>query len=226
LGGCDLKIVGRLINATNASFVAELDDGRGTRVVYKPTRGERPLDDFPFGTLAARERAAFVLSAASGWDVVPPTVLRNGPLGEGMVQLWIDVDEEVDVVGLINDDDARLRRVALFDVIANNADRKVGHLLALPSGSIQGVDHGICFAVAPKLRTVLWGWRGEALEPSEVSEIAELRAALDGSLGAELGGLLTPAEVNATRRRTDALLAERRFPMPDPRRPAIPWPPY
>jgi uncharacterized repeat protein (TIGR03843 family) len=143
-----------------------------------------------------------------------------------MVQRWVDVDEDVDLVDLINESDPRLRRIALFDAIANNADRKVGHLLAVPGGLIQGVDHGICFAVSPKMRTVLWGWRGEAIEPAELSVIAEVRAALDGALGLELGKLLTAAEVNATRRRTDVLLAERRFPLPDPRRPAIPWPPY
>ena len=108
------------------------------RVVYKPTRGERPLDDFPYGTLAARERAAYLLSEASGWRIVPPTVVRDGPLGEGMVQLWIEVDDDVDLVDLINDADPRLRRIALFDAIANNADRKVGHLLALPGGPILG----------------------------------------------------------------------------------------
>ena len=223
-----MRVVGRLINATNASFVADLDcpGAESIRVVYKPTRGERPLDDFPFGTLAARERAAYLLSEASGWDIVPPTVLRNGPLGDGMVQAWVDVDENVDLVELINEDDRRLRRIALFDAVANNADRKVGHLLAHPGGLIQGVDHGICFAVAPKMRTVLWGWRGEPIEPAELSVVAEVRAALDGALGTELGKLLTAGEVNATRRRTDALLAERRFPLPDPRRPAIPWPPY
>jgi len=196
------------------------------RVVYKPTRGERPLDDFPSGTLAARERAAFVLSEASGWEVVPPTVLRDGPFGPGMVQLWRDVDGGVDVVDLVNQADSRLRRIALFDAMANNADRKVGHLLPLPSGLIQGVDHGICFATAPKLRTVLWAWRGDKLEPDEVSVVAGVRVALDGSLGANLRELLTRAEVEATKRRTDALLGERRFPQPDPRRPAIPWPPY
>ena len=226
-------IAGRLVNATNASFVAhlvgaEVDSGdeTATRVVYKPTRGERPLDDFEFGTLAARERAAYLLSEASGWQVVPPTIIRQGPFGEGMVQLWVDVDVEVDVVELINSGDARLRRIALFDTIANNADRKAGHLLPLPTGLIQGVDHGICFAVAPKLRTVLWAWHGEPLEPDEVSVVADVRHALDTGLGAELAALLTPAEVNATKRRTDALLVERRFPEPDPRRPAIPWPPY
>ena len=226
-------IAGRLLNATNASFVAHLvgpEAGPGgqlaPRVVYKPTRGERPLDDFELGTLAARERAAYLLSEASGWQIVPPTIIRHGPFGEGMVQLWVDVDEEVDVVELINEGDPRLRRIALFDTIANNADRKAGHLLPLPGGLIQGVDHGICFAVAPKLRTVIWAWHGEELEPDEVSVVADVRHALDGALGANLAALLTPAEVNATKRRTDTLLVERRFPEPDPRRPAIPWPPY
>ena len=101
---------------------------------HKPTRGERPLDDFPYGTLAARERAAYLLSEASGWQIVPPTSLRNGPLGEGMVQLWVEVDDDVDLVDLINDADPRLRRIALFDAIANNADRKVGHLLPCRAG--------------------------------------------------------------------------------------------
>ena len=196
------------------------------RVVYKPTRGERPLDDFAFGTLAARERAAYLLSEASGWHIVPPTILRDGPLGPGMVQLWMDVDEDADVIEMINDGDPRLRRISLFDAIANNADRKAGHLLPLPGGLVQGVDHGICFAVAAKLRTVLWYWHGESLEPDEVSVVAEVRRALDGSLGEQLREVLTRAEVEATKRRTDALLAERRFPEPDPRRPAIPWPPY
>jgi uncharacterized repeat protein (TIGR03843 family) len=222
-----LELVGRLVNASNASFVADLlSADQRLRVVYKPTRGERPLDDFPYGTLAARERAAYLLSEATGWQIVPPTVMRDGPLGHGMVQLWVDVDDEIDVVGLINAADPRLRRIVLFDALANNADRKAGHLLAHPSGLVQGVDHGICFAVAPKLRTVLWAWRGQPLEPAELSVVADVRHALDAGLGGALAELLSAAEVNATRRRADALLAERRFPQPDPRRPAIPWPPY
>jgi uncharacterized repeat protein (TIGR03843 family) len=222
--------VGRLVNATNASFVARLvgaADEAGMQVVYKPTRGERPLDDFPYGSLAGRERAAYILSEASGWEVVPPTIIRDGPFGPGMVQLWMDTDPEADVVDLVNTADRRLRRIALFDAIANNADRKAGHLLPLPSGLVQGVDHGICFAAAPKLRTVLWAWRGDELEPTEIDVIEELASALEGgALGAELGTLLTRAEVAATRRRTRELLSTGRFPEPDPRRPAIPWPPY
>lgn len=221
--------MGRLVNATNASFVARLVGAEAppeARVVYKPTRGERPLDDFPYGTLAARERAAYLLSEASGWEVVPPTIIRDGPFGPGMVQLWMEVDREVDVVDLVNSADRRLRRIALFDAIANNADRKAGHLLPLPSGLVQGVDHGICFAATPKLRTVLWAWRGDELEPAEVAVVEAVAAALDGSLGDELGTLLTRAEVAATKRRAQQLLSTRRFPQPDPRRPAIPWPPY
>jgi uncharacterized repeat protein (TIGR03843 family) len=222
--------VGRLVNATNASFVAQLagpGGGPAVRVVYKPTRGERPLDDFPYGSLAARERSAYLLSEASGWKVVPPTIIRDGPFGPGMVQLWMDVDPEADVVDLVNTADSRLRRIALFDAIANNADRKAGHLLPLPSGLVQGVDHGICFAAAPKLRTVLWAWRGDDLEPDELTAVEGLAAALGGgALGVELGMLLTRAEVAATRRRARVLLSTRRFPQPDPRRPAIPWPPY
>jgi hypothetical protein len=196
------------------------------RAVYKPTRGERPLDDFPVGTLAARERAAFVLSEAAGFGIVPPTVLRDGPLGPGMVQAWAEPDPVVDVVGLVMESDPRLRRVAIFDAIANNADRKAGHLLPLPGGLIQGVDHGICFAVAPKLRTVLWAWRGQPLDAGELALVEQVGQVLDGSLGAALDELLSPAEVAATRRRTQVLARTGRFPLPDPNRPAIPWPPY
>jgi uncharacterized repeat protein (TIGR03843 family) len=222
-------MVGRLVIATNASFVARVVGDEGapeTLVVYKPTRGERPLDDFPYGTLASRERAAYLLSEASGWQIVPPTIIRDGPFGAGMVQLWVEVDPTIDVVDLVNSDDPRLRRIALFDAIANNADRKAGHLLPLPGGLVQGVDHGICFAAAPKLRTVLWSWRGEPLSAGEASVVEGLCAALEGSLGAELATLLTRAEIAATKRRADALLSTGRFPQPDPRRPAIPWPPY
>ncbi|MDP8903936.1 MAG: SCO1664 family protein [Chloroflexota bacterium] len=201
-------------------------DGEPIRAVYKPTRGERPLDDFPAGTLAARELAAFVLSNATGWGIVPPTVVRDGPFGPGMLQAWVEADPGVDVVRLVNESDPRLRRLALFDVIVNNADRKAGHLLPLSSGVICGVDHGICFAVAPKLRTVLWAWRGEQLDEAELGLVDDVAAALAGTVGDQLAELLTAQEVAATRRRTDELRRSRRFPQPDPWRPAIPWPPY
>ena len=136
--------------------------------VYKPTAGERPLDDFPDGTLARREVAAFLVSEASGWGIVPPTVLRDGPFGEGAVQLWIDVDAAVDVVAMVIGDDPRLRRIAAFDAAVNNTDRKGGHLLPIDGGAhIYGVDHGVTFSTYPKLRTVLWGWRGTPFEADE-----------------------------------------------------------
>ena len=196
--------------------------------VYKPIRGERPLDDFPGGTLANREVAAYVLSEETGWDIVPPTVMRDGPFGPGMVQLWIDIDESVDLVEMVVGRDERLRRVAIFDALANNADRKGTHLLPMPSGHVFGVDHGICFAAEPKLRTVLWGWRGEALTDEELAVVRKVCDALDpgGELRAGLSQLLAPNEVSAAARRAEDLLRTGRFPQPDPSRPALPWPPF
>jgi hypothetical protein len=219
-----LEVIGRLVEASNATFLVTLASGR--QAIYKPIRGERPLDDFPDGTLANRERAAYLLSAATGWRIVPPTVLREGPLGRGMVQAFVEVDEAVDVIELILAPDPRLRRIALFDALANNADRKGGHLLPVTGGHIHAVDHGVCFAVAAKLRTVLWAWRGQPLDDDELAVVESAAAALDAELGLALGELLSPTEVAATRRRARALLRSRRFPQPDPSRPALPWPPY
>jgi uncharacterized repeat protein (TIGR03843 family) len=185
-----------------------------------------PLWDFPDGTLANRERAAFLVSEASGWDVVPPTVLRDGPYGRGMVQLWMDIDDETDVVEMIRHDHPALRPMAIFDAVVNNADRKAGHILPMPDGSIHGVDHGVCFSAQPKLRTVLWGWMGTPIEAEEIAVLRGLRDSLGGSLGAELRALLSEREVAATRRRVDRLLEDGCFPVPDPDRPAIPWPWY
>jgi hypothetical protein len=200
-------------------------EGPETRAVYKPIRGERPLDDFPIGTLAYREVAAYQLSEATGWGIVPASVLRDGPFGKGMVQEWIDVDPEVDVVEMIVNADPRLRQVCVFDALANNADRKGGHLLPT-DGHIYGVDHGICFAAEPKLRTVLWAWRGKKLADEELAVVASVRDGLDGALGDELGELISAREIAAAKRRADALLSSGRFPQPDPNRPALPWPPF
>ncbi len=228
-----LDILGRLVDASNVTLYGtvtrECPDPALNVVatcVYKPIRGERPLADFPDGTLAFREVAAYAVSARSGWRVVPPTVLRDGPYGTGMVQYWIDVDPEIDVGGLIRVDDPRLRRIAVLDAVLNNADRKGGHLLPVRGGHIHAVDHGVCFATTPKLRTILWAWRGTAFDPSELATLEELRTAMDGSLGQELRRLLTSGEVAATRRRVDRLLSTRRFPHPDPNWPAVPWPPF
>jgi len=229
----EIEIVGRILGSSNHAMY-----GRLTRAcpppeapvvvdaIYKPIAGERPLDDFPDDTLGRREVAAFLVSEAIGWSVVPPTVLRDGPFGEGSVQLWIDIDETVDVVGMVVGDDPSLRRIAVFDAAVNNTDRKGGHLLPVPGGHIYGVDHGVCFSTVPKLRTVLWGWRGQSLAPDELDGLARLRDALRGDLARDLAGLLSRGEIAATRRRVDGLLETRRFPLPRPDWPAIPWPPF
>jgi uncharacterized repeat protein (TIGR03843 family) len=229
----EVSVVGRLVTASNSTFFClvqgpDPESGRSVAasVVYKPVRGERPLYDFPDGTLACREVAAYAVSEASGWEIVPPTVLRDGPFGEGMVQLWVEVDESVDLAELIESDNAALRRMAVLDAVMNNADRKGGHLLPLADGRVQGCDNGLCFAVEPKLRTVLWRWRGQPLTDEERAVLERLHAELAGRLGDELVPLLTPAEVRATSRRIEALLEAGRLPRPDRNRPAIPWPPY
>ena len=194
--------------------------------MYKATVAERPLFDFPPGTLARREVAAFLVSEAMGWGLVPPTVHRDGPFGEGMVQEWIHGDPEVDVVAMVVGDDPRLRRMAVFDAIVNNTDRKGGHLLPMPDGHIFGVDHGVTFSTVPKLRTVLWGWMGTPLEPDEMAGVERAAAALDGDLAVELRNLLARPEVTATKRRVARLLKTGRFPRPNPNWPAVPWPAF
>jgi uncharacterized repeat protein (TIGR03843 family) len=226
----ELALEGRLVNASNASFYGHVagatPDAPRLACVYKPVRGERPLDDFPDGTLADREVAAYHLSEAIGWSIVPPTVMRDGPFGRGMVQAWLEPDPAVDPVDLIRRGAAALRRMALFDAVANNADRKVGHLLPMGDGHVYGVDHGICFAVEPKLRTVLWNWRGDPFTDRERRVLARLATQLAGDLGRQLGELLAPEEVVATGARVAGLTRSGRFPQPDPDRPAVPWPPF
>jgi uncharacterized repeat protein (TIGR03843 family) len=232
LRSAELEVVGRLTTASNATFfcVASGVGPNGQPVsascVYKPTRGERPLYDFPDGTLACREVAAHAVSEASGWDVIPPTVMRDGPFGEGMVQLWMETDVSVDIGDLVASDNAALRRIAVLDAVLNNADRKAGHLLPLPDGRIQGIDNGLCFAVEPKLRTVLWRWRGQPLTIEERTTLEDLRTRLQGALGAALQPLLAADELEATNLRIEELLRSGRMPRPDRDRPAIPWPPY
>ena len=230
----DLEVVGRIVGSSNNAMLVSV-----TRIcpdpepmlvleaIYKPTLGERPLDDFPDGTLARREVAAWHVSEASGWAIVPPTILRDGPFGEGMVQAFVDADPEVDVVAMVVEDDPRLRRMAVLDAVMNNTDRKGGHILPVDGGRhVYGVDHGVTFSPVPKLRTVLWGWRGEPLDDDELDGLQRIRTALDGELAETLGELLSRHEVRATTRRTEALLATRRFPFPAPDWPAVPWPPF
>jgi hypothetical protein len=222
-----MEVEGRLVHASNATLYCAISlDGVEAYCVYKPVRGERPLWDFPDGTLAAREVGTYLLSAATGWNVVPPTVLREGPFGAGMVQLWIDGDPDVDLSRLIDADLPPLRRMAIFDAVVNNADRKGGHLIPMPDGHVYGVDHGLTFHTQDKLRTVLWTWAGEPLPEEAVDTLSELRAEFEGRLGDTLHGLLTRREVTALVRRTDRLLASRRHPEPSGDWPAVPWPPF
>jgi uncharacterized repeat protein (TIGR03843 family) len=245
----ELTLHGRVMPASNATFVGEIGD---RKVIYKPVAGERPLWDFPDGTLAAREEAAYVVSEAIGWDVVPTTWRRDGPHGPGMVQLWQEpdpeqeavtivhggripdgyrhvfdgVDERDNVVSLIHEDSEQLRRMAIFDVVVNNADRKGGHVLAMENGHRYGVDHGVTFHIEPKLRTVLWGWGGELLTDPERAQLDVLLDDLDADLGDALGELITPREVNATRGRVRRLLRLGTLPEAGTGWPSIPWPPF
>lgn len=247
-----LTLLGRIRTASNATFLATTG---GVRVVYKPVAGEKPLWDFPDGTLAAREVAAYLVSEATGWGVVPRTWLGDGPHGPGMLQVWHDPDTAqaaVDIVpaadaaragrrvvlegtdaddapvALVHEDSPALRRMAVLDVLLNNADRKGGHVLPVPDGHRFGVDHGVTFHVEPRLRTVLWGWVGEPLTDDELAGVERVRSGLGGrgddALGPRLAGLLAAGEEDALAARCDRLLRTRRFPGPEGDMPAVPWP--
>ena len=223
-----LDVQGRLVDASNATLYCTISgNGSEAACVYKPVAGERPLWDFPDGTLAGRELAAYLVSRAGGWDVVPPTVYRDGPFGPGMCQLWIDTDDSVDLVELArSSDDARLRQMAVFDAVVNNADRKIGHLLPVAAGRLYGCDHGVCFGTEYKLRTVLWQWRGKKLTQPATAALRQVLGLLtDGELAGELSRWLTAAEVAATIRRIELLLEHNVHPYPPADWPAVPWPP-
>lgn len=220
----ELEVLGLLPGSSNYTFLARIAGDEGTLVVYKPRKGETPLWDFPRGTLCERETAAYRVSRAAGWDYVPPTILRDGPLGEGAVQLFVDHDPAINAFDLVPTHARDLRSIALFDVVANNADRKAGHVLRDRQGAVRGIDHGLCFHEEPKLRTVLWHYVGEPLTEQEQEHLRALQKALTGGLGEELGELLSRAEIEALLARTVSLRKSAVFPEPGPGRP-VPWPP-
>lgn len=230
LGDGRLRVLGRLPRASNTTLLAclETEDGKEVPVVYKPSRGERPLWDFPAETLCRREVATYLVSEALGWDVVPTTVLRDGPLGQGSVQLYVDPDESVDMIDVIESGDPVLQPIAVLDVVVNNADRKVGHCLFDTDGHLWAIDHGLTFHDEPKLRTVLWQWTGEKIPARlrrDLGALAELIDCGDPPLP-RLAELLSAPEIRALRRRLAHILRDGRFPEPDPYGPALPWPPY
>jgi uncharacterized repeat protein (TIGR03843 family) len=248
----ELEIAGRLSDASNVTLLAEVSyNGVRADCVYKPIRGERPLWDFPDGSLAGREVGAALVASAAGWECVPPTFLRDGPVGTGMVQLWIDDADSETMVDLFptrklprdwlpvlratdaggspavlaHADDPRLRLLATFDLVVNNADRKGPHVLPVVGGPVYGIDHGLTLHSENKLRTVLWGWAGDPLPDDGIEGLRRLRSAVAGDLGELLSELLTITEVRALQRRVDRLLDRPVFDRPPEHRTPIPWPP-
>jgi hypothetical protein len=223
----ELHVTGRLVDASNATLyaTATLED-EAIVCIYKPIAGERPLWDFSDGCLAHREYAAYLVSHHLGFDLVPLTILRDGPYGFGMVQKWVDIDESIDLGKFFSSDHPKLRSMALFDAIINNTDRKIGHLLPLDGQTLFGCDHGVTFHADDKLRTVLWQWADEPFTEDEISLLRKAQSSITGELGELLAPLLTEIEIQETARRVTDLLASGTFPLPNPDWPAVPWPAF
>ena len=222
-----LRMTGQFRLGSNRTYLVEVASSNGPlAAVYKPAQGERPLWDFPGRTLAQREIAAYLLSEALGWDLVPPTVYRHtGPSGAGSLQLFVEADPKVHYFTLDPSQKELLRPAAIFDILINNADRKAGHILLASPDRIQLIDHGVCFHQEYKLRTVIWDFAGELIPQVLIRELETLKSQLrdDGSLSRALAPLLTTIEIEALRSRNEALLAEAHFPVPAPER-NYPWP--
>lgn len=226
-GALDLE--GLMPDSSNYTFLVRVSDGDLNGLgIYKPRRGERPLWDFPRGTLCQRETAAFVVSTALGWNIIPPTVLRDAePHGFGSVQLYIDADPNIHYFSLRGAYDETFQRIAAFDVLVNNADRKGGHVLQSSDGRIWGIDHGITFHVETKLRTVIWEYAGQPLPPELLDDIRAFSERLeseDDSVTSALASLLDPQEIDALKRRAARMLRRPLFPHPGGSR-STPWPP-
>ena len=221
----ELSIIGRLVDASNATLLCELttDEDQPFKVIYKPGAGERPLWDFPEGNLAGREVAAFQLSEDLGLSVIPETVLREGPFGLGSVQRWIEIDESIDLSTLASSTSREIRDIAFLDILLNNTDRKFGHLLPLEDGRILGCDHGLTFHTEDKLRTVLWQFANDPITLQEEKSLRTLGATLDPE---RYIGLISEEEFAALLIRAERLLSTGVFPMPSEDWPAVPWPPF
>jgi len=223
----ELELLGLLPGSSNYTLLALVSDGDlEALAVYKPQQGERPLWDFAEGSLCLREVAAFLLSRMLGWPRVPPTVLRQGPNGLGAVQFFVQADPEAHYLTFARNYPAEGQRIALFDFLTNNADRKSGHCLLDSAGRVWCIDHGITFHADYKLRTVIWEFAGQPIPQPLLEDLQALRVRLaqsDGETEA-LARLLSPREMGALRRRLKHLLRAETFPEPGPYR-AIPWPP-
>ena len=218
-----LKIIGGLVDASNATLQAVIEDSDPLiKVIYKPIAGERPLWDFEDGNLASRELSAFIVSDVAGFEIVPFTTLRDGPFGMGMVQQWIEVDNKVDVIEFGQSDDKQLKRLALFDAVINNTDRKFGHLLLDQSGKLYGCDHGVAFHKENKLRTVLWQFAGINFDQDEIQLLGVL---LKIDWHEKLSTYITDDEIQALYIRIQNLISDGKFPEPSQNWPAVPWPP-
>ena len=218
-----LKIIGRLVDASNATLQAVIEDSDPLiKVIYKPIAGERPLWDFEDGNLASRELSAFIVSDVAGFEIVPFTTLRDGPFGMGMVQQWIEVDNKVEVIEFGQSDDKQLKRLALFDAVINNTDRKFGHLLLDQSGKLYGCDHGVAFHKENKLRTVLWQFAGINFDQDEIHLLGVL---LKIDWHEKLSTYITDDEIRALYIRIQNLISDGKFPEPSQNWPAVPWPP-
>ena len=221
----EIKIEGRLVDASNATlFISIIYEEQTVSAIYKPISGERPLWDFESGNLASRERAAFLISEIGEFNLVPITILREGPFGVGAVQQWIEIDESVDLAEFFRTEDPALRATALFDAVINNTDRKIGHLLPDINGRLYICDHGVTFHHEDKLRTVLWQWAGHPLTGDELNQLNELYAR--ASQNAELKELINKEELAALLNRIQRLISTKTFPVPNPEWPAVPWPPF
>jgi len=223
----DLIVTGRLVDASNATLFAHVVfEGNEIPCIYKPIAGERPLWDFQDGSLAHREYAAFLMSEFLNLEIVPFTILRDGPFGIGMVQEWIEIDQTIDLASFFSIDHPRLRQMALFDAIINNTDRKIGHLLPLTENIVFGCDHGVTFHVDDKLRTVLWQWSGVDFDEQELLILNSALCAIDTELSEILQPFITDDEIAATKSRIIRMLEEGKFPKPSPDWPAVPWPAF